>query len=108
LAALPDDEITEVLRAREAERRAFGFTDDEVWETVASTRRHGHAAVEGRLINTMSAFGVPLFDTHGAPIAALSVASLVERLTDERRADIVAMLQREAAEFHAARRTRRL
>ena len=45
----------------------------------------------------MNAVGVPVMDQHGRVAAALSIAAITERVAPPRLAELVALLQAEAA-----------
>lgn len=96
LAFLPDAEVEHLLALQAAAFATFGFDAPIVRGAVADSRRLGYALNEGRLIRGMSAVGVPVRAPDGAPVAALSVAAVSDRMAPERRNDIVAALTREA------------
>ena len=106
LAFLPDDEVERVIAANIDELTTFAAPDVAfdaalMRELVGQTRLHGHAFVRDLFIPGMSAVGMPIIGSEGAPIGALSVAAITNRLRDERRVDVIALLQREVAAIEA-------
>ena len=99
LAALPDAELDEVVKANLRELKTYaakGAVLDEVWfrDAVSLTRRCGHSLVQDTFIPGMAAVGMPII-ARGAPVGALSVAAITDRLQEGRRAKVVAALQKE-------------
>lgn len=97
LAHLPDDEREAVIRynlPRLVDRGPL----DEVWlaAEIEKTRMRGHSDTETGLLAGMTGVAVPIFDTNGRVVAALSLGTLTERLTPERRTRVVDLLRREA------------
>lgn len=80
-------------RTRAIRHSRSPIAQDDGERTSAALR----AWYSGQIIPNMSAIGLPLFDVSGNPIASLSVAALSDRLAPARRAEIAALLQREAA-----------
>lgn len=82
LAALPDDEIRNVLRLN-AGLRAERFprcTDDQVWQLVASTRAIGYCMQPGLVLDDSWAVGVVVRDVNAQPVASISIAAIRSRL----------------------------
>ena len=97
LAALPDDEGQAVIdhlvdqRPDCARRGAAWFRAE-----VARTRRDGFACIRNMAIKGMWGVGVPILGVGGDPVAALSVASITERMQPARRQELAALLHAEA------------
>jgi DNA-binding IclR family transcriptional regulator len=66
---------------------------------IASTRARGFSVNDGRIVTAMAAVGVPVLNASGRAIAALSIASIRERMAPPRDAELVALLSREAEEL---------
>ena len=81
---------------------AKGAVLDEAWlsNTVSLTRSRGYSLVQDTFIPGMAAVGMPII-ARGAPVGALSVAAITDRLQDERRAKVVAALQKEVRAIEA-------
>lgn len=99
LAALPDDEVEELLeRNAGLIARHYPFIEtDTLRGLVAETRRDGFAVNPGLAAPGSWAVGVAICDTDGHPVAALSIASIEQRLSGDRRTKLVEALHIEAA-----------
>ncbi len=102
LAFMPDSDIEQLLPLRRAERLQFGVDDQELRRMISLAREQGFASIDGMLADKYSAVGVPLIDGDGAPIAAISIAALSDRLSGARRKDVVRSLKAEAATYRAS------
>jgi DNA-binding IclR family transcriptional regulator len=97
LAACKDDEIAEVIRRNERWLQDYHrFSAMELPALVLRTRRDGYALNEGRIVPGMNAIAVAVVDDAGAPLAALSIAAVKDRMGAERIPELVACLQDEA------------
>ncbi|TCP53548.1 IclR family transcriptional regulator [Tamaricihabitans halophyticus] len=98
LSALPDQEIADVLAAHAGIRQRYPrYDDDTLWRLVRRTRADGYALNDGLFVPGSWAMGVVVRDTADQPVAALSIASIEQRLGEQRRAELALDLQREAA-----------
>lgn len=100
LANLPEEEREEVIRFNLPRLIDMGPID-EVYlrQEIAKARACGHSATETGLIPGMTGVAVPVFDTNGRVVAALSIGTATERLTAGRRATIVELLEKEARDI---------
>jgi DNA-binding IclR family transcriptional regulator len=97
LAALPDDEINETLETnRVALTRYSNFDSVRLWTAIRSARERGYSFNPGLLIPEMCAIGVPVLNSQGQPLAALSIAATVGRMEPGRRAMLAEWLHAEA------------
>jgi DNA-binding IclR family transcriptional regulator len=97
LAFLPSDEIAEIIDAIEPRLAAYKqLSKTVVRRLAAETRAQGYFFNNERVIKGMSAIGVPVFGGDRTPVAALSVAAIASRMAEDRRREIIAMLQAEA------------
>lgn len=82
LSAYPEDEIRRVIRAN-AERFAnYGESDPRALVArVLKAKELGYSLRDLPGYEGIRAIGMPIVDAHGKPIAALSVSTLVGRLT---------------------------
>jgi DNA-binding IclR family transcriptional regulator len=90
LAALSDDELTDVL-ARNAVMRAERFprcTDDALLALVRETRERGYCVQPGLVIDDAWAVGSVVCDVNDRPVAAISVAAIRSRLDTARSAAV--------------------
>jgi DNA-binding IclR family transcriptional regulator len=103
LAALPDDEIAGVIKAIAPRLGAYGHLDAEiVTELCAQAKRVGYAVTGNHAVPGVRAIGLPIFNAARSPIAAITVAATLTRMTDARIATLLPKLR------HAARELTRL
>jgi DNA-binding IclR family transcriptional regulator len=99
LAALPDDEIDQVL-ASNAEIIAAAyprFSTAVLKGLVQQTRDQGFAINPGLLMSGSWGIGVPVFDAKSEVAGALSIAAIEQRLGESRQYELSRLLQAEAA-----------
>lgn len=103
LANLPDAEGEEVLRYNLPRMTQYGFMDEVYLRTeIAQARHNGYVMRADRVIPGVAGVGVPILDSAGRPVAALSIGTLTERVTAERLPALVQILKREAAAIGAS------
>ena len=104
LAALEDSEVDSVIEVnREIMTRRYPRVTGDVLRTiVARTRREGYALNEGLVAPGSWAVAVNVRVPGRGPIAALSVASIEQRLSGARRDELVAVMKKEAAVIETA------
>lgn len=96
LAFLSDAEIGAIVASKAGARRSAAFSGPALQAMVADARTRGYSWIDGQVMPGMSGAGVPVRDTSGTPVAALSVAAISPRLASPRREEIVASLVNEA------------
>jgi DNA-binding IclR family transcriptional regulator len=97
LAFLPSDEIAGIIDTIEPRLATYKrLSKTVVRRLAAETRAQGYYFNNERVIEGMSAVGVPVFGEGRTLVAALSVAAITSRMAEERRREIIAMLQAEA------------
>ena len=97
LAFLPDDEIELILKQNELWFREFdGYDVTYVRKAIAKSRRNGFSFVDGRIVPGMNALAVPVHDSAGKVVAALSLAAIADRVSGDRIADLAKLLRKEA------------
>lgn len=98
LAFLPVDEREEVIRFNLPRLIDLGPIDEVFLRTeIDKARRRGFCASETGILPGMTGVAVPVFDTNGNVVAALSIGTVTERLTPERASAVIELL-RSAAE----------
>lgn len=98
LAHLPDDEREAVIRFNLPRLLDIGPIDEVYLRIeIAKTLKNGYSATETGILPGMSGVAVPIFDTGGRVVAALSIGTLKERVMEDRLGMVVELLQREAA-----------
>ena len=97
LAFLPPDEREEVIRFNLPRLIDMGPIDEVYLRTeIEKARALGFSSSEVGIIIGTTGVGVPILDTNGHVVAAISIGTPTERLTAERRAKVVELLQKEA------------
>jgi DNA-binding IclR family transcriptional regulator len=100
LAHLPDAECEEVIRFNLARLREYGVYDEVYLRTeMARARQLGYVSSNTGLLEGMAGVAVPVRDSAGRAVAALSVGTLASRLNPERLPTVVELLKREASKL---------
>jgi DNA-binding IclR family transcriptional regulator len=99
LAFLPDEEVERVLASQAAEMPRYGIDEMTLRDMITRSRELGYTLNDERLIQGMSAVGLPIRRPNGQPFAAISVAAISSRLQLPRRDSIVASLRQEAEQI---------
>ena len=99
LAFLSEAERTRIIR--ETVQRLQGseqaISEAELTENVKRTRKNGYASVGNYIVNGMRAIAMPIHAPDGTVTAAISVASIEQRLDGKRLQQALKVLQRERA-----------
>lgn len=100
LSALPEVERRDILR-RVGQRLSIypNVTLAKIRQMVAETQRNGYA-VWPALISEALVVAVPILDSEGRPLGALSCAAIKERLVPTRRREVAALLRTQADALH--------
>jgi DNA-binding IclR family transcriptional regulator len=97
LAFLPEAERDEIIRHNLPRIRDFGVFDEVYLRTeIERTRASGYCARQAGLLDGMAGLAVPVFDSNGQVVAALSIGTLTSRLSEDRLPTVVQILKREA------------
>jgi DNA-binding IclR family transcriptional regulator len=98
LAFLPEEERDTVIRYNLPRLKDFHLYDEVFLRSeVENVRRQGYAARNTGALPGMAGLAVPIFDREGRSVAALSVATIADRLGADRLPTVVELLKREAA-----------
>ncbi|WP_184855371.1 IclR family transcriptional regulator [Acidovorax soli] len=96
LAALPDDEVDACIAANaQALPHYGGMTPERLAILVRATRERGWSVVGNHATQGVLAAGMAVRNAEGAPVAAISVASTLDRMPRERQ-QLLARWMREA------------
>lgn len=96
LAFLPEEEREAVIRNNLPRLRDFHLYDEVFLRAeVENVRRQGYAARNTGVLPGMAGLAVPILDGNGHAVAALSVATISDRLGPERLPMVVELLKRE-------------
>ncbi|MEG0859889.1 MAG: IclR family transcriptional regulator [Pseudomonas sp.] len=98
LAFLPDEERETVIRYNLPRLKDFHLYDEVFLRSeVENVRRLGYAARNTGVLQGMAGVAVPILNRNGHAVAALSVATISDRLGPERLPMVVELLKRETA-----------
>jgi DNA-binding IclR family transcriptional regulator len=93
LAALPDAEVNRAIAANEHTMGAYGgMTPDRMRLLVRSARERGWAVIGNYATRGVLAVGVPVLDAKNEPVAALSVATTLSRMTRDRQRELARLI----------------
>jgi DNA-binding IclR family transcriptional regulator len=104
LAMLPPTERQAVIARTEAERRRFPAAADGLASVLEAAIRDGYTFVDGMIVPGMCTVGAAVCLDSGAPVAAISISAIRERMQPERRAEIARAI---LAEIELVRETAR-
>lgn len=97
LAFLPEDERETVIRYNLPRLKDFHLYDEVLLRSeIDNVRRLGYAARNTGALPGMAGLAVPILDRTGRAVAALSVATISDRLGPDRLMTVVELLKREA------------
>jgi DNA-binding IclR family transcriptional regulator len=96
LAFSSDAEIARLLRTQAAARKRFGISDESLRPMLAAARTSGHTNFGEQLIKGMGGVGVPVRNSQGKPVAALTIAAISSRMEPERRKQLAKSLRKMA------------
>jgi len=104
-AALPDDEIDQILKANADRLARFkAVRAARIRREIQQARARKYALAEGHVVKEVSGVGVAIKDPRGHPIAAVSVASISSRFENGRQAALIRVTQAAAREIERALR----
>lgn len=96
LAALPDEEVAAAIAANSPALGRYGsMTPDRMKIMVRAARERGWSVIGNHATHGVLAVGMAVLGRDGAPVAAISVASIVDRMPRERQ-QLIVRLMREA------------
>lgn len=101
LSAMHDDEVArihEANRARLAEHYP-NHSEADFRLRLTQARRNGYAVKDVLEVSGVRSVAVPVRDPHGRPVAAISVATLAQRLKPERAAEVAGTIRRAVAQI---------
>jgi DNA-binding IclR family transcriptional regulator len=96
LSAMADDEVERINVANKARLAEHypNHSDAEFRQRLAQARRQGYALKDVLEVSGVRAVAVPVRDTQGRPVAAISVSTLAQRLKPERAAEVADAIRR--------------
>lgn len=99
LSSLSPSEIHTIVQAIDARLSVYGDLDAaEIHRLCAQTQRTGYAWISNRAVPGVSAVGLVVKSENGTPVAAVTVAATLSRMTEKRVLAILPWLQQAAGE----------
>ncbi|MBG6073763.1 DNA-binding IclR family transcriptional regulator [Polaromonas sp. CG_9.7] len=96
LAALPDEEVSAAIVANAPTLDGYGgMTPERMQILVRATRERGWSVIGNHATQGVLAVGMSVLNAKGAPVAAISVASTIDRMPRERQ-QLIARAMRSA------------
>ncbi|KAA0911583.1 IclR family transcriptional regulator [Pusillimonas sp. ANT_WB101] len=96
LSSLADEDIDLVLTANDKKLPRFGgMSSSQMRRLIQTTRERGWSAVGNAAVPGVMGVGVPLLRRTGAPIFAVSVSSVIDRMPLKRQKFIIDVIRRE-------------
>ena len=93
LAGMPPGEAEAIIASNEKRLQTADRTAKQVVEAVEAVRRQGHVYAPKGVMQGTTAMAVPVRDAAGQVVAAISIATLSERLHRERARTVLASMQ---------------
>jgi DNA-binding IclR family transcriptional regulator len=94
-AFLPEHRLADLIATHREERQYFGIDDDRLLRNIKETRRLGYSLHEGLFAKDMAGLGVPVRNTRGEAIAAVSINALRSRIEADRLDTLLTRIWRE-------------
>jgi DNA-binding IclR family transcriptional regulator len=114
LAGMPPDEARALTQRNEKRLKGSGRSVKDVLAAVDACRAQGYTYAQAGVMPGTSAMAVPILDPAGTLVAAISIATLAERLPRDRVRGVLAKMQEQVRlvtvrlrEIERARPTRR-
>ncbi|WP_454691221.1 IclR family transcriptional regulator [Achromobacter aloeverae] len=103
LAALPDD-VAQGIVARNAGQldEYGGMTTHEMLRLIDTTRARGYSVVGNHAVRGALGVGCALLDANGAPLLAISVTAIIDRMPAQRQREIAGWIKAELARLKTA------
>ena len=100
LAALPDEEITDILMKIEPQLGNYaGYSVARLRKEIRETRERGYALIRGYQIEDILTLSCAIRDPQGQYIAAISVATISSRLSNGRENSVAELVSSAAREI---------
>jgi len=101
LSALDDEEIARICEEnRERVQKKYPlYTQDRVLRRIAHGKRLGYVFTDVLERTGIKAMGVPVRDSRGKPLAAISLSALNTRWTDRKLTEVIDILKETTAAF---------
>ncbi|MEI2415845.1 IclR family transcriptional regulator [Orrella sp. JC864] len=98
LMVLPDQDVADIVDTVTPRLGAYGELDAmDLMQVVAHSRQQGYASIGEKAVPGVTAIGLAVRNTFGAPAAALTIAATSNRMTPQRQQEILPWLRQEVA-----------
>jgi DNA-binding IclR family transcriptional regulator len=97
IAFLPDDEFEKVLAANANRYVQFKMNVERIKSMGISSRRLGYVVSENLFHEGVTSIGVPIINSQGEIVAAITVSTISQRMLAKRREDIARFVKKVAA-----------
>jgi DNA-binding IclR family transcriptional regulator len=98
LAALPDDVARGIVDRNAASLDEYGgMTAHEMLRLIENTRSRGYSVVGNHAVRGALGVGCALLDGSGAPVLAISVTAIIDRMPAQRQREIAGWIRAELA-----------
>jgi DNA-binding IclR family transcriptional regulator len=98
LSFLPESELSGVIEHNAEAYAHYNWVPDTLFELVAETKQRGYAFNPGKLLDNVYGVAVPIL-VDGVAVASFSVTAIADRLTPDRRDEIIETIQEELRGF---------
>lgn len=93
LAWLPDQQVERIVTLHASAYPKLSIQADQVLQLVKQSRKLGYALNDGLMLKGISGLGIPISDTAGNIVAAISITAISSRLKESRARELVAMVR---------------
>lgn len=98
LAALSDDVAQGIVERNASDLDEYGgMTPHEMLRLIENTRARGYSVVGNHAVRGALGVGCALLDPHGAPLLAISVTAIIDRMPATRQREIAGWIHAELA-----------
>lgn len=105
LSSLPENEIERTVESIEERLQSFNrLTVKNLYTDIADTRERGYAVSGNRVTLGVTGIGVAINDANGRAYAAISVATVNQRMPKERWSKVAKLLQKQARHIEGSMR----
>jgi len=96
LSCSPPEEVQAIVDANEVRLAFHGLAPESLLQRVNEARATGYAYTAAGVMPHTRAVAVPVLTKSGAPLAALTITAMADRLTADRLASVVEVMQAQA------------
>jgi DNA-binding IclR family transcriptional regulator len=98
LGDLPEPDAERIVQALQGKLSAYPLSSaEQIVRSQRMARRNGYALSDEKVAQGVRAVGVAIHDASGAPIAAIGLAAIRQRVGSDRMPQLLQLLQRERA-----------